>query len=738
MTKKLYKLMDWAEIEAIVYSEEDKPHDILGAHVTSSGILVQAFFPSVKKVYVVFKSGNTSKEYNMELADDEGFYAALIPITKALTKYSYFFRVVGLDGVIKEVEDPYNFDSTIDEESLRRFNAGICYDIYNYLGAHVRKIKGTKGVSFAVWAPNAIRVSVVGDFNKWDGRIHQMRRLGDSGVFEIFIPDVKDGDIYKYEVKFKGGMIALKSDPYGFFSELRPDNASIVKDISSFKWTDELFIDYRRDVNSNDKPISIYEVHLGSIYKNEDGSFMNYKELAHKIADYVLDMGYTHVELMPVMEHQNDDTLGYQTSGYYSVTSRYGTPEDFMYFVNYMHNNGIAVILDWSPAHFPKDDNGLSYFDGTFLYEHEDDRKRYHGDFGTLLFNYGRNEVSNYLIANALFWINEYHADAIKMDSVASMLYLDYGKQNGNYACNIYGGNENLEAVEFIKHLNSINNFMETGSLIIAEELTAWPKVTGDLNDDGLGFSYKTNNGWKNDFLAFMGYDPYFRAYHYNELTFSMIYAYTEKFILSFSHDDVMNGKGSILSKMPGKIKDKFANIRAAYGYMFTHPGKKMLFMGQDLAGFDEWKNSDEIDWDLLNYKEHSELNLYTKDLLALYKKHPALYECDDTPDGFEWINNISANENIIVFLRKSQDNGEILLVVVNFANTSYDNYKIGVPFKGKYKEIFNSDKDIYGGKNLINPRVKPSKNDECDGRTNSIRIKIAPLSMLIFRCDEE
>lgn len=736
MTKKLYKLMDWARIEAVVYSEEDNPHEFLGAHRMATGILIQAFFPDVKKVYVIVKTGRTSKEYSMELADEEGFYAAFISMPIPTTKYSYFYRVVYKDGVVKEYEDPYCFAPTIDEETLKRYNAGILYDAYNYLGAHVCSINKTSGVKFAVFAPNAIRVSVVGDFNKWDGRVHQMRRLGDSGVFEIFIPQVNEGDNYKYEIKFKGGMIALKSDPFGFYSELRPDNASIVKDISSFKWNDELWCDYRKDVNGDDKPVSIYEVHLGSIYKNDDGSYMNYRDIAPLLAKYVLDMGYTHVELMPVMEHLDDKSLGYSTTGYYAVTSRYGEPGDFMYFMNYMHEKGIAVILDYVPCSFPGEDSGLSYFDGTYLYEHANEKQRFNAGTYGLCFNYGRPEVMNYLISGALFWINVYHADGIRLNDVASMLYLDYKKNDGEWIANIYGGSENLDAIEYVKHLNSINDKLKTGAVIIAEESSAWPRVTGNVEENSLGFSYKWNLSWMNDFLTFMGIDPYFRAHHFNDLTFSMIYAYTEKFILMFSHNEVINGKSSLINKMPGNWKDKFANLRAAYGYMFTHPGKKLSFMGQDIAEFDEWNVDREVEWELLEYDEHKEFNLFVKDILHFYRNHPALYEQDYVSDGFEWINNISADDNVIAFLRKSQDDLETLLVVMNFANKAYEDYHVGVPFEGKYKEIFNSDKECYGGSGILNPRVKPSKKEEYDGRENSIKIKLAPLSISIFKCE--
>ena len=737
MDKKLYKLMDWAEIEAVVYSEEDHPHDLLGAHYVSGGILIQAFFPEVKKVIAIVKMNDVIKEYPMELADEAGFYAVLV---KSLTKvkYSYHYKIQRMDGSFYELEDAYRFPCTVKQSDMERFSAGIHYTVYDVLGAQIRTLDGVKGASFAVWAPNAVRVSVVGDFNNWDGRIHQMRRLGDSGIFEIFIPEIADGDVYKYELKLKGGMLSLKADPYGFGAELRPGTASVVRDIRDYKWTDEAWIKGRKENQSFKKPMAVYELHLGSFKKPEDGrDFYNYRELAPMLAEYVKDTGYTHIELMPIMEHPLDASWGYQVIGYYAPTSRYGTPEDFMYFMDYMHKEGIGVILDWVPAHFPRDIQGLSNFDGTCLYEHQDPRQGFHPHWGTLIYNYGRPQVMNYLIANALYWVNCYHIDGIRMDAVASMLYLDYGKNDGEWVANIYGGNENLEAVELLKHLNSINKKQNTGALMIAEESTAWPQITGDLKAGGLGFDYKWNMGWMNDFLDFMKYDPYFRAHHYGELTFSMIYAYSEKFMLVFSHDEVVHGKASMIGKMPGEKKEKFANLRAAYGFMMTHPGKKLSFMGQDIAEFDEWNEERSVEWDLLAYEEHKQFHDYIRALLGLYKEHPALYELDHYAEGFEWINNISANENIVVFLRMAEKN-ETLLVVCNFSNVSYEQYKIGVPAAGKYKEIFNSDAEQFGGTGFTNPRIKQSKKDECDAREDSIRIKVAPLSISVFNCIEE
>lgn len=731
MDKKLYKMMDWARIEGIVYSEDDNPHDFLGCHAQGSGTLIQCFLPGAKNVKAVLKTANDVINVKLAVADEEGFFAAYAKLPAKDIKSYYFIAEFGKN---KEciVEDPYRFAPTIPEAELKKFNNGINYEIYKYLGAHVRTVDGITGTSFAVWAPSAVRISVVGDFNNWDGRIYQMRRLSDSGVFEIFIPGIKEGEVYKYELKLKGGNISLKADPYGFGNELRPGTASIVRSIDGFNWNDNEWLNNRKKIQAKDMPMSIYELHLGSFKKPEDDrEFFNYKELAPMVAEYVKDMGYTHIEIMPVMEHPLDESWGYQVIGYYAPTSRYGTPKDFMYFMNYMHEEGIGVILDWVPAHFPRDIQGLSSFDGTCLYEHKDPRQGYHPHWGTLIFNYGRKEVSNYLIANALYWLKEYHADGIRIDAVASMLYLDYGRNDGEWIANIYGGNENLEAVELLKHLNSIHKQTDDGSIIIAEESTAWPMVTGDLNNNGLGFDYKWNMGWMNDFIEYLRYDPYFRSHHYGELTFSMIYAYSERFVLMFSHDEVVHGKASMIAKMPGERKDKFANLRAAYGYMLTHPGKIMTFMGQDIAEFDEWNEKRSVEWNLLQYDEHKQFNVYVKELLSFYKSHPALYKCDNQVEGFEWINNISANENIIVFLRKCEE--ENLLCVMNFSNIEYKNHKIGVPKSGKYKEIFNSDSLVYGGTGVVNPRVKASKEEECDDRNDSIKINVAPLSLSVF-----
>ncbi|MGN0480446.1 MAG: 1,4-alpha-glucan branching protein GlgB, partial [Lachnospiraceae bacterium] len=542
-----------------------------------------------------------------------------------------------------------------------------------------------------------------------------------------------EGDIYKYEIKCKNSMVMLKADPYGNYMEVRPGTASVVYDLDGFKWDDNEWVKQFKAQDHDKVPMSIYELHLGSFKKDGEG-FLNYRQLAREVIDYVKDMGYTHVELMPILEHPLDASWGYQVMGYYAPTSRYGSPKDFMFFVNALHDAGIGVILDWVPAHFPRDISGLAGFDGTCLYEHYDPRQGSHPDWGTLIFNYGRPQVSNFLIANALYWAKYYHIDGIRTDAVASMLYLDYGKQPGQWVPNIYGGKENLESIEMLKHMNSIFKKQGLHTMLIAEESTAWPKVTGKVNEDGLGFDYKWNMGWMNDFINFMKWDPIYRKSHYGELTFSMLYNYSEKFILVLSHDEVVHGKGSMIAKMPGDTHElKFANLRVAYGYMFTHPGKKLLFMGQDFAQFDEWNENEEIQWNLLQYDEHRHMKEYVAALNRLYTSEKALYELDYDTEGFEWINCSSADETILVFLRKSKD-GSVLLVTANFTPVVRNKYKVGVPFAGKYKEIFNSDDVKFGGEGNTNPRVKTSDESECDGRDNSIRLTVPPLGISVMR----
>ena len=745
MEKILYDLMDWAGIEELVYSEASDPGRLLGEHVIKEGLLIQAFLPNAAKVSV--KIGEES--FPMEMADENGFFAVLLE--DRLELVPYHFLVTYEDGDSEEIVDPYSYQfyTAFTEEEVKKFGAGIYYDSYQKFGAHPTVEAGISGVHFAVWAPDAMRVSVVGDFNFWDGRRHQMKKRGPSGIYEIFIPGLKPGTIYKYEIKTKAGDPMLKADPYANFSELRPNTASVIWDMTDYQWNDGEWIEKRKAAKDRlkDSPMSIYEVHLGSwmqkpVAQDENGDdingsqFYNYREIAEKLAAYVKEMGYTHVELLPVMEHPLDESWGYQVTGYYAPTSRFGTPDDFKAFMDYMHKEGIGVILDWVPAHFPRDAHGLAAFDGTCLYEHKDPRQGSHPHWGTLIYNYGRPQVSNFLISNALYWAKEFHADGIRMDAVASMLYLDYGKNAGEWIANMYGGNENLEAVEFLKHLNSIFARDTEGAVLIAEESTAWPKVSGDENDGGLGFDFKWNMGWMNDFLDYMQCDPYFRHDHYGELTFSMLYAYSEKFVLVFSHDEVVHGKGSMAGKMPGDTQEKkFANLRTAYGFMMGHPGKKLLFMGQDFGQMDEWNEKESLEWGLLKYDIHSQMKDYVKALNHLYRTQPALYKMDYEPEGFEWINCTYNDENIVIFERKTDKPEETLLFVCNFVPVEHEKFRLGVPFAGKYKEILNSDAKQFGGSGMVNPRVKMSKKEEWDARENSIVINLAPMSVAVFSC---
>ena len=748
MADKLYDWMDWPKIEAVVYSEENETRSILGSVVTPDGILIQCFFPGKENICV--KTLPDETVYPMVMEDEAGYFAALIP---GDTIPDYVFMIEEEEGVT-QVRDAYAYPCQITLEEEQQFMNGICYTIYEKLGAHPMRINGVDGVYFAVWAPNAMRVSVVGDFNNWDGRVYQMNKLPVSGIFELFIPEVPVGSIYKYELKLRDGLTYLKADPYANAAELRPANASIVADLTGYQWKDGAWMKSRKKVQSEESPMFIYEMHLGSWKKpvktveaaaddaeddsakkaTEDREFYNYREIAPMLVDYVKEMGYTHVELMPVMEHPFDASWGYQVTGYYAPTSRYGSPEDFMFFMDTLHQAGIGVILDWVPAHFPRDTFGLSNFDGTCLYEHLDPRQGSHPHWGTLIYNYGRPQVKNFLIANALFWADKFHADGIRFDAVASMLYLDYGKNDGEWVANMYGGNENLDAVEFLKHLNSIFKKKYPDALLIAEESTAWPKITGRVEDEnGLGFDYKWNMGWMNDFIGYMSNDPFFRGNHHNELTFSMIYQYSEKFLLSLSHDEVVHGKGSLYTKMPGLPGKKLANLRAAMGFFMTHPGKKLLFMGQEFAQEREWAENRSLDWELLEKEENKEMQNFMKDLIRIYREHPALYQLDNQPEGFEWINCVDWEKSMVSFMRKSRKKEETTIVVCNFSDVLYEKHEMGVPYPGKYKEILNSDAAVYGGEGNTNPRVKIAKKAETDERPYTITIKAAPLSVSIF-----
>lgn len=731
MNDKLYNLMNWPEIEAIVYSECENPKDILGAHKTQKGILIQAFLPFAKEVYVV--TYDKKLKQKMDMVDDDGFFATLIA-SKSMIKY--YFLVVDKNGKEEQIYDPYSFEVDIKENNLRAFLQGDETEAYDIFGAHEVALDGVRGVRFTIWLPRVVRVSVVGDFNNWDGRIHQMQRIKGTDVYSIFIPQAKVGDLYKYEIKQRGGIVTLKSDPYTYESELMPSDASIICNTNDYKWKDKKWILDRRNFDIDSSPLNIYELNIGYFKFDENGNHKNYKDIAKDVCDYVKDMGYTHIELMPIMEYINDDSLGYQTARYYAPTKRYGTPQDFMYFVDYMHQNQIGVILDFVPAYFAEDASSLMQINGEPLYEYTREELAKYPGLDALIFDYGRTEVRNFLISAANFWVDKYHLDGIRINSVSSMLYRDYARMPGHWIANMYGGKENLEAEYLLKKINELIPKNNQGVMVIAEELSSWPKVTEKSKDGGLGFSYKWNSGWVSDFLSYMSCDPLFRKCRYNDLTVGMLYAYSERYILALSHNDVTSNRGSVLGKMPGDMAHKMANMRVAYGYMYTHPGKKLMFMGQDIAEMAEWNIKRDIQWDLLTYKDSSCMKQYVKDLNLMYKTEEALYKWDYNIEGFEWINDFSSKESIIVFERKSSDNDR-LIVVANFDDVMYQGYNIGVIKYGKYKEIFNSDATIYGGTGVVNKRKKTARCEECDGRDYSLRVDIPPLGMLVLKYEE-
>lgn len=752
MTEALYDRMNWADIEEITYAEASHPKRILGPHKMEDGWLIQAYVPTAVEMFILIGK----KTIPMELADESGFFAGFLPFRIAgMGTPDYRYHITFDDGSTEELGDPYAFPSFYTDEDIRKYQAGIFYDVYDKMGAHPDTIDGVSGVRFSVWAPNAERVSVVGDFNLWDGRRHMMERHGDDGIFELFIPGLPAGTLYKYEIKCRHIPPFLKIDPYGQAFQLRPDNANIVADLRQFTWTDDQWEAKKKERKASgikEQPVSIYEVDLGSILRkqpviNEDGTvengseFYNYRELAEKLADYVKREGYTHVELMPVMEHPLDESWGYQVSGYYAPTSRFGTPADFQYFMNYMHASGIGVILDWVPAHFPKDDWGLAGFDGTLLYENPDPKFATHPHWGTALFNYRRHEVSNFLISSAMFWARVYHADGIRMDAVAAMLYLDYGREGQDSPRNMYGGNENLDAVEFLKHLNTEMRKQYPGVLLIAEESTAWPNVTAAAEDNGLGFDLKWNMGWMNDFLKYMEIDPFFRKGSYQELTFSMLYNYSEDFLLCFSHDEVVHGKRSMLAKMPGEtFEEKAENLRAAYGYLYSFPGKKLLFMGQDFGQYDEWSEKQEIEWNLLEYPVHKGIQDYVKDLNALYRSTPALYKFDYYPDGFEWINCSYSTLSLLLYLRKTEKPEETILVAANFDNMAHEKFRVGVPFMCTAKPILCSSDQKYGSNASLRKTTRKAKKQKWDERAYAVDIDIPPMSVTYYQltpCEE-
>lgn len=628
--------------------------------------------------------------------------------------------------------DPYSFAPLISDYDLYLFGEGRHFNIYDILGAHPKSVDGISGTHFAVWAPNAGRVSVIGDFNNWDGRRHPMCSRGDNGVWELFIPGLDAGTLYKFEIRNRySGEILTKSDPYAQQLEIRPKTASVTCAISTFEWQDHEWLATRKEKNWLHEPMSIYECHLGSWQRDENGQFLNYRELAHRLVEHVKETGFTHIELLPITEHPLDASWGYQTTGYFAATSRFGSADDCRYFIDYCHAHDIGVLLDWVPAHFPKDVHGLARFDGTFLYEHEDPRRGEHRDWGTLIYNYGRNEVRNFLIASALFWLKEYHIDGLRVDAVASMLYLDYSREAGDWLPNQHGGNENLEAIEFMRELNTLTHELHPGTVIMAEESTAWPQVTRPVNLGGLGFSMKWNMGWMHDTLDYMSKDPVHRHFHHDQLTFGLLYLFTENFILPFSHDEVVHGKSSMLYKMPGDEWQRFANLRLLYTYMFTYPGKKLLFMGCEFGQGDEWNHDKALDWYVLQYPLHAGVQKLVADLNSLYRTRPALHTYDFDYDGFDWIDCHDTDQSILSYMRKSDN--ETIIVILNFTPIVRHNYRIGIPLHGNYTVIFNSDSGFYAGSNVGTYPVIASEELAWMNRPASLQLDLPPLAGLVL-----
>ncbi|HDD35423.1 MAG TPA: 1,4-alpha-glucan branching protein GlgB [Candidatus Desulfofervidus auxilii] len=714
-----------SDVERLLKGEHSDPHFVLGAHPNGDNIVIRAYHPDAVKVEVLLKG----KIIPMEKVYS-GLFAAMVK--KRHFSFDYKERFYFADGNIWERRDPYCFWPTLGELDLYLIRQGRHLQLYQKLGAHPMVHQGVKGVAFAVWAPNALRVSVIGDFNQWDGRIYPMRVLGESGIWEIFIPDIEEGALYKYEIKTKNGDLRIKTDPLAFYMEKRPKNASIIWDINKYEWQDGDWIEKRKKKNIYCLPLNIYEIHLGSWQRGKSNRFLNYREIAPRLVNHVKKYGFTHIELLPIMEHPHDASWGYQVSGYYAPTSRYGNPDDFRYFVDYCHQHDIGVILDWVPGHFPKDDYSLRLFDGTALYEHADPRLGEHPDWQTLVFNFGRNEVRNFLIANALFWLKEYHIDALRVDAVASMLYLDYSRKPGEWIPNKYGGNENLEAIAFLQELNKEVYSQCSGCFTIAEESTAWPGVSRPVYLGGLGFGFKWNMGWMHDTLFYFSKDPIYRKWHHNQMTFSMLYAYTENFILPLSHDEVVHGKGSLYQKMPGDKWQKLANLRVLFTYMYTHPGKKLVFMGNEIAQEREWDHLSSIDWHLLNDPDRKKFNKFFQDLCKLYLENPPLWKRDHSPNGFQWIDCHDSNHSVFSYIRRDENN--YLICVLNLTPIPRFDYRIGVPDETTYLEIFNSDSEYYGGSNLGNLGMVKTDPIPAHGFPFSLNLILPPLAALILK----
>lgn len=722
------------DIARILSAEHPDPFRFLGMHRgRPQGLVVRAFLPWAREVSIVRIGGGADSRYSASRTHADGLFEAIIPEQEEF--FAYEVEALDHAGEVVTQRDPYSFWPTVSSYDMHLFNEGTHSLAYEFLGAHLRELGGVPGVHFAVWAPNAARVSVLGDFNHWDGRRHPMRATGASGIWEIFLPHLTAGTLYKYEIRSAAGSVQVKSDPFAFGAEVPPRTASVVCDVDQFEWRDQAWMDRRATVDWRAEPMAIYEVHAGSWRREpEEGNRpLTYGELADQLVDYLVDMGYTHVELMPIAEHPFDGSWGYQVTGYFAPTSRHGSPADFAYFVDRCHDRGIGVIVDWVPGHFPSDGHGLARFDGTCIYEHEDPRQGWHPDWGTLVFNFGRSEVRSFLLSNAAFWFDRYHVDALRVDAVASMLYLDYSRADGRWIPNKHGGRENLEAIEFLTGMNSLVYGRFPGAVTIAEESTAWPAVSRPTYAGGLGFGYKWNMGWMNDVLRYMSKDSIHRKHHHADLTFGMLYAYQENFILPLSHDEVVHGKRSLLDKMPGDEWRQFANLRLLLAYMYGHPGKKLLFMGGDMGVRTEWDYRGSLDWGILHHPSHRGIQTLVRDLNHLYRVSPSLHGTDHQAEGFQWIDCQDVEQNVVAFLRRSVAEDQELVFVCNFAPVVRHRYRVGLPRMGEYAEVLNTDADVYGGSGVGNAGLVVASDEPWHSQPHSAVLSLPPLAVLVL-----
>ncbi len=728
---------DDQRLDHIAAGTSDDPFGVLGRHQTTlngkPAVTIRTLQPAATSVELV----TPTQVVPMQRVRGEGLFEAAVPLEgRAAHEFGYRLRVHGPGGS-RETADSYQFGQVLTDFDLHLLSEGTHYRAWEKLGSHRMTIGDVSGVHFAVWAPNAQRVSVIGDFNGWDGRVNPMRRLVPSGIWEIFLPDLPDGTIYKYEIRTPAGHLLEKADPYGRRFEVPPRTATIVDTDEAAQWSDGDWMQDRPAMRGwHERPMSVYEVHLGSWRRcpEEDNRFLTYRELADTLVPYVREMGFTHIELMPVMEHPFSGSWGYQVTGFFAPTSRFGSPADFRYFVDRCHQHGLGVLLDWVPGHFPKDRHGLAQFDGTALYEHADPRKGEHRDWGTLIFNYGRSEVRTFLLSNALFWLDEFHVDGLRVDAVASMLYLDYSRNAGEWIPNQYGGRENLEAVAFFKELNTATHGRVLGTITVAEESTSWPAVSRPTYVGGLGFTYKWNMGWMHDILEYMKEDPVHRRWHHGQITFSMLYAFTENFVLPFSHDEVVHGKRSMLDKMPGDVWQKHANLRALYGYMFAHPGKKLLFMGSEFGQWREWAVEQSLDWHLLDEPSHAGLRRWVQDLNHLYQREASLHQVDFEGPGFCWIDANDSENSVVSFVRRARNSADFTVILVNFTPVPRPAYHIGVPEGGWYRELLNSDAEMYGGSNMGNGGGVLAVDEPSHGFSHSLTVTVPPLGCIVLK----